>query len=32
MLEKLINETDHSPEWSEIWHALSTDKVSWIIS
>ena len=32
MLEKLINETDHSPEWSEIWHALSMDKVSWIIS
>ena len=28
MLEKLINETDHSPEWNEIWHALSVDKVS----
>lgn len=28
MLEKLINETDHSPEWNEVWHALSIDKVS----
>jgi len=28
MLEKLIHENDHSPEWNEIWHALSIDKVS----
>jgi len=28
MLEKFIQETDHSPEWNEIWHALSTEKVS----
>ena len=28
ILEKFISETDHSPEWNEIWHALSTDKVS----
>lgn len=28
MLEKLIHEDDHSPEWNEIWHALSIDKVS----
>ena len=27
IVEKLTNETDHSPEWNEIWHALSTDKV-----
>jgi hypothetical protein len=28
MLERLIHENDHSPEWNEIWHALSVDKVS----
>jgi len=28
MLEKLIHESDHSPEWNETWHALSIDKVS----
>lgn len=28
VLEKLIHENDHSPEWNEIWHALSSDKVS----
>ena len=28
MLEKLIHESDHSPEWNEIWHALSIDRVS----
>lgn len=28
MLEKLIHENDHTPEWNEIWHALSVDKVS----
>lgn len=28
MLEELIHENDHSPEWNEIWHALSVDKVS----
>jgi hypothetical protein len=27
MLEKLTHEADHSPEWNEIWHALSIDKV-----
>ena len=28
MVEKLTQETDHSPEWNEIWNALSIDKVS----
>ena len=32
MLEKLIHEADHSPEWNEIWHALSIDKVRAILT
>ena len=32
MLEKLIHEADHSPEWNEIWHALSIDKVKAILT
>lgn len=32
MLEKLIHENNHSTEWNEIWHALSVDKVSGILS
>jgi hypothetical protein len=31
VLEKLIHETDYSPEWNEIWHALSIDKVRAIL-
>ena len=31
ILEKLIHETDYSPEWNEIWHALSIDKVRTIL-
>ena len=27
ILEKLGIETDHSPEWNEIWNALTTSKV-----
>jgi hypothetical protein len=28
IVEKLIHENDHGPEWNEIWNALSGDKVS----
>ena len=28
ILEKLVHENDHNPDWNEIWHALSIDKVS----
>lgn len=27
LLEKLGTETDHSPEWNEIWNAISFGKV-----
>lgn len=28
ILERLSSETDHGPEWNEIWYALSFSKVS----
>ncbi len=28
ILEKLGTETDHGPEWNEIWNAISVGKVS----
>lgn len=28
ILEKLGTETDHGPEWNEVWHAISARKVS----
>lgn len=28
ILEKLGTETDHGPEWNEVWHAISVGKVS----
>ncbi|KAF9645660.1 hypothetical protein BDM02DRAFT_3119935 [Thelephora ganbajun] len=31
ILEKLIHENDHSPEWNEIWHALSIDKATLLL-